>query len=184
MLTWRPLRAAVRPPVAAAVGDQGYGPTSAEAVSEDLRALGYRNGNMPSTRLLEVDGCLLERDAAYTLSLMLEAARTDGVALYAQECYRSLDSQAAAYERRCPIVEEEITKIDPATGEPFHHGVEVRGQEPDATTSLLGGHGRRHAQLTRAPSTLGKHRAQSDAEAHGMRRREQLLRRRGTTGLT
>lgn len=105
------------PPAAAAVGDEGYGPRSNQAISEDLRALGYRNGNMPSTRLLEVEGCLLERDAAYTLSLMLEAARNDGVSLYAQECYRSLSSQVAAYDRRCPEVEEEITKVDPETGE-------------------------------------------------------------------
>ncbi|HEX7099391.1 MAG TPA: M15 family metallopeptidase [Acidimicrobiia bacterium] len=108
---------AVALPVHAAVGDPSYGPVSDEALVDDLIRDGYRNGRMASTRLLEVEGCLLERDAAYTLSLLLEEAREDGITLVAHECYRSLDAQQAAYERRCPVVEEEIKKIDPVTGE-------------------------------------------------------------------
>lgn len=104
-------------PVQAAVGDAEYQPLQGEALVDDLLQNGYRNGDMPDLRLMEVEGCLLERDAAYTVSLLLEAARRDGVYLFAQECYRSLGAQVAAYERRCPIVEEEITKVDPETGE-------------------------------------------------------------------
>lgn len=104
-------------PVQADVGDTDYYPIHDSALSSDLVERGYRNGRMPDVRLMEVEGCLLERDAAYTMSLLLEEARSQGIYLYAYECYRSLDSQTAAYERRCPIVEEEITKVDPETGE-------------------------------------------------------------------
>jgi hypothetical protein len=104
-------------PVQAAVGDQEYQPLQGEALVSDLSQRGYRNGNMPDVRLMEVESCLLERDAAYTLALLLEEARGEGIYLYAQECYRSLGAQTSAYERRCPIVEEEITEKDPETGE-------------------------------------------------------------------
>ncbi|HJR91450.1 MAG TPA: M15 family metallopeptidase [Acidimicrobiia bacterium] len=100
-----------------------YVPIAEEALTDDLAQAGYHNGDMPGLRMIEVDGCLLERDAAYTLSLMLEAARADGMDLEAQECYRSYGSQAAAYERRCPVEEEEITKPDPVTGEEIVIGV-------------------------------------------------------------
>lgn len=103
-------------PVQAAVGDDDYRPVQDSALSSDLVQRGYRNGNMPAVRLMEVEGCLLERDAAYTLSFMLEEARSDGIALYARECYRSLGAQSSAYDRRCPIVEEKIKKKDPETG--------------------------------------------------------------------
>lgn len=72
---------------------------------------------MPDLRMIEVEGCLLERDAAYTLSLMLEQARSEGVSLYAEECYRSLGAQSSAFERRCPVTEREVTQVDPETGE-------------------------------------------------------------------
>lgn len=111
------LVALVAVPVQASVGDDDLGPITEDAFVQDLRDAGYRNGDMPSFRMMEVEGCVLERDAAYTLSLMLEEARADGVSLYPQECYRSLKTQAAAYERRCPVVEEEVTKVDPTTGE-------------------------------------------------------------------
>lgn len=105
------------PAAMAAVGDGGLEPISDEAYVLDLQELGYRNGDMPSTRMIEFGGCLMERDAGYTLSLMLEAAAVDGVALYTSDCYRSYSAQASAYDRRCPIEEEEITREDPATGE-------------------------------------------------------------------
>lgn len=111
------LLASIALPVHAAVGDESYGPITNEALVDDLRREGYQNGKMPSTRLLEVEGCVLERDAAYTLSLLLEQARKDGVTLVPHECYRTLDAQRSAYERRCPVVEEEIKKVDPDTGE-------------------------------------------------------------------
>lgn len=110
-------------PASAAVGDEDYRPISDAAYTEDLAQVGYRNGDMPSIRMIDVNGCLLERDAAYTLSVMVEAARLDGVDLTPQECYRSFGSQSAAYDRRCPIVEEEIVKIDPETGEETVTGV-------------------------------------------------------------
>jgi D-alanyl-D-alanine dipeptidase len=104
-------------PAAGAVGDDGLRPISAEAYVADLVDAGYRNGDMPSLRMIDVGGCLLERDAAYTLSLLLEAARSEGIDLVAQECYRSFGVQSAAYDRRCPIVEEEVVEVDPDTGE-------------------------------------------------------------------
>lgn len=103
-------------PVQAAVGGEEYGPVQDSALTKDLVQKGYRNGNMPDVRLMEVESCLLERDAAYTLSLLLEEARSDGIYIYAGECYRSLGAQSSAYDRRCPIVEEEITTLDPETG--------------------------------------------------------------------
>lgn len=117
LITVLALAVLVALPVQGAVSAAEYGPVTDSAFLEDLVQAGYRNGDMPSTRLIEVESCLLERDAAYTLSLLLEAARNEGVYIDAQECYRSLSSQTAAYERRCPIVEEEVTKVDPETGE-------------------------------------------------------------------
>lgn len=110
------------PAVGAAV-DEGYRALDEEAYIDDLREAGYTNGDMPATRMIEVGECLLERDAAYTLSLMSEAARADGVELVAQECYRSYGTQAAAYERRCPVEEEDIVELDPETGEEVVVGV-------------------------------------------------------------
>ncbi len=110
-------------PAGAAVGDDDFQPISDAAYTEDLVQAGYHNGDMPSIRMIEVGACLLERDAAYTLSLMVEAARADGVELYAEECYRSYGSQAAAFDRRCPVVEEDIIEVDPVTGEETVVGV-------------------------------------------------------------
>lgn len=111
------LAAVAATPAAGAVGDEDHRPISDEAYVADLVAAGFRNGDMPSFRMIDVGGCRLERDAAYTLSLLLEAARNDGIDLIAQECYRSFGVQAAAYDRRCPIVEEEIVRVDPVTGD-------------------------------------------------------------------
>lgn len=100
-----------------------YVPINDEALTDDLVQAGYNNGDMPTLRMIEVDGCLLERDAAYTLSLMLEAARADGIDLQPHDCYRSYGSQAAALERRCPVEEEDIIATDPVTGEETVVGV-------------------------------------------------------------
>lgn len=105
------------PTAVAAVGDADYEPITDEAYVSDLQELGYRNGDMPSVRMIELGSCLMERDAGYTLSLMIEAAGIDGVGLYTNDCYRSYGAQASAYDRRCPIEEEEVTREDPATGE-------------------------------------------------------------------
>src|SRR5690606_17601730 len=51
-------------------------------------------------------------------------ARADDIQLSTQDCYRSLDAQTSAYERRCPFVEERVTKVDPETGE--EEVIEVR----------------------------------------------------------
>lgn len=110
------LVAALAIPAAGAVGDADYVPITPEAFTQDLVDEGLQNGHMPSIRMIEVAGCLLERDAAYTLSLMMEAAAADGVSLVPHDCYRSFQTQAAAYERRCPVEEEEIVREDPATG--------------------------------------------------------------------
>lgn len=110
-------------PAWGAVGDADYQPITPNAYTEDLKNEGYSNGQMPAIRMIEVGGCLLERDAAYTLSLMLEAAAADGINLVAHECYRSFKTQAAAYERRCPVEEEDIIRTDPVTGEETVVGV-------------------------------------------------------------
>jgi len=103
-------------------GEPEYIPAGAEAYTLDLELDGYLNGRMDSERLMTVDGCTLERDAAYLHSLMVDAAREDGVDLYHEDCYRSFAEQAAAYERRCPVVETEIFGVDPTTGEKVQTG--------------------------------------------------------------
>ena len=82
-----------------------YSPAGDKALTLDLEIDGYENGFMDPDRLLEVGNCLLERDAAYTYSLMREAAEEDGITLRPSSCYRSYHVQERAYERRCPIVE-------------------------------------------------------------------------------
>jgi hypothetical protein len=94
-----------------------YEPIAAEAYSEDLQMAGFRNGYMPDVRLITVSGCTLERDAAYTLAVMIDAAAQDGVDLDPGDCYRSYGVQHNAFEARCPIETIEITKIDPTTGD-------------------------------------------------------------------
>lgn len=94
-----------------------YQPISDEAYTQDLELAGIRNGFMPDTRLMDVSNCTLDRDAAYTLALMLESAAVDGVGLDPGDCYRTFDQQQAAYEARCPFVSQDITVFDPATGE-------------------------------------------------------------------
>lgn len=100
-----------------------YAPAGTEAYSLDLEVDGYVNGRMDPDRLLTVRGCSLERDAAYTFSLMLDAAEDDGIYLSYEDCYRSYDQQKAAYERRCPIVETPLFRLDRATGEEVQTGV-------------------------------------------------------------
>ncbi len=104
-------------PAGAFMVEPDFQPITPEAFVDDLRQAGFRNGNMPSTRMIEVEGCLLERSAAYTLSLLLESARADGVTIYPLDCYRSFSSQASAYDRRCPVETEEVKSVDPETGE-------------------------------------------------------------------
>lgn len=94
-----------------------YEPVSREAYTEDLRLARFSNGYMPDLRLIEVDGCELERDAAYTLALMIEAAASDGVDLDPGDCYRSFEQQSAAYDARCPMVDRALTTYDPTTDE-------------------------------------------------------------------
>lgn len=99
-----------------------YAPASNVAYTLDLELDGFVNGRMDPARMMTVGGCTLERDAAYMYSLMLDAARNDGVTLRHEDCYRSYDRQAAAYERRCPIVETEIFSTDAETGEKVQTG--------------------------------------------------------------
>lgn len=80
-----------------------YTPAGDEAYTLDLEVDGYINGNMDPDRLLKVGICVLERDAAYTYSLMKEAAENDGVTLRTDGCYRTLRKQEAAYDKRCPV---------------------------------------------------------------------------------
>ena len=71
----------------------------------DLELDGYVNGKMDPDRLLKIGKCTLERDAAYTYSLMREAAEHDGVRLVPGSCYRTFAIQDQAYNRRCPVSE-------------------------------------------------------------------------------
>lgn len=100
-----------------------YAPAGTEAYSLDLEVDGYVNGRMDPDRLLTVRGCVLERDAAYLFSLMLDAANEDGIELGFKDCYRSYNQQKSAYERRCPVVETAIFSVDPGTGEKTQTGV-------------------------------------------------------------
>lgn len=101
-----------------------YAPAGDEAYSLDLELDGYSNGSMDSDRMMTVGGCTLERDAAYLYSLMVDAAQKDEVNLDHEDCYRSYDRQAAAYERRCPMVETAIFSVDPESGERVQTGTE------------------------------------------------------------
>jgi LAS superfamily LD-carboxypeptidase LdcB len=100
-----------------------YVPAGTEAYSLDLEVDGYVNGKMDMARMMTVERCTLERDAAYLFSLMVAAARQDGVDLRYEDCYRSYKEQKAAYERRCPVVETALFSVDPATGEKVQTGV-------------------------------------------------------------
>jgi hypothetical protein len=95
----------------------GYEPAGTEAYSQDLVDAGYRNGRMPDIRMISVGGCLLERDAAYSLALMTEEAAADGVVLEPGDCYRSFRLQATARDLRCPEVLKELWAPDPETAE-------------------------------------------------------------------
>jgi LAS superfamily LD-carboxypeptidase LdcB len=68
--------------------------------------------------MLSVNGCLLERDAAYMFALMEEAAEKQGITLGAMDCYRTYSRQKAAWESRCPLVEREVKAFDPQSGTP------------------------------------------------------------------
>jgi hypothetical protein len=93
-------------------------PVSQEAYSWDLIDRGLKNGRLPASVLMSVGSCLLERDAAYTMSQMIEAAAADGIRLSPAWCYRSLEQQRSTYEVNCPLVDTEAPLIDPVTGAP------------------------------------------------------------------
>lgn len=93
-----------------------YIPANDEAYTLDLEVDGYVNGSMDPARLMTVEGCTLERDAAYMYSLLMEAAELDGIRLGFEDCYRSRGVQAASYNSRCPMVETPIFEADPITG--------------------------------------------------------------------
>ena len=93
-------------------------PVSQEAYSWDLIDRGLKNGRLPSSVLMSIGRCVLERDAAYTMSQMIEAAAADGITLSPAWCYRSLAQQRSTYETNCPLVEPEEAVVDPVTGIP------------------------------------------------------------------
>jgi hypothetical protein len=94
-----------------------YEPAGDEAYTLDLEVDGYVNGAMETSRMMTVNKCTLERDAAYTYSLMVEAAANDGIRLGNESCYRSYNQQARAYDRRCPITEVPVFVTDETTGD-------------------------------------------------------------------
>lgn len=93
-----------------------YVPASDEAYTLDLEVDGYVNGAMDKARLMTLEGCTLERDAAYMYALLKEAAEEDGVRLGWEDCYRSYNAQAASYNSRCPLTDTPIFGVDPLTG--------------------------------------------------------------------
>ncbi len=99
-----------------------YAPAGDEAYTHDLELDGYVNGRMDPDRMMTVRGCKLERDAAYLYSLMLDAAEEDGIYLRHEDCYRSYNRQASAYERRCPVTETPVYGTDPVSGEKVQTG--------------------------------------------------------------
>lgn len=94
-----------------------YEPAGTEAYTLDLEIDGYVNGFMESQRMMTVNGCTLERDAAYTFSMMVEAAFRDGIRLRHESCYRTYHQQSRAYDRRCPLTDVPIFATDEETGE-------------------------------------------------------------------
>ncbi|MCI0677575.1 MAG: M15 family metallopeptidase [Actinobacteria bacterium] len=106
----------------AASGLPRYQPAGEEAYTLDLELDGYVNGAMEPARMMTVSGCTLERDAAYTYSLMVEAAAIDGIRLRHESCYRSYSQQARAYDRRCPITDVPIYRTDETTGDRVQDG--------------------------------------------------------------
>jgi LAS superfamily LD-carboxypeptidase LdcB len=96
-----------------------YAIAGGEAYTNDLKLAGYANGHMPSDRMMTVDGCTLERDAAYLYSKMVDAAKEDGIRLGWEDCYRSYNTQASAYERRCPYVQTGTQKTRECKGAPL-----------------------------------------------------------------
>ena len=101
-------------PAYVAAGDEAY--------TIDLELDGYVNGKMDPARMMTVEGCTLERDAAYLYSLMVAEAHEDGVDLVPRDCYRTYQVQKAAYERRCPYVETPVYGLDAGTGERIQTG--------------------------------------------------------------
>lgn len=97
-------------------------PAGDEALTIDLELDGYANGNMDRDRLMSLGSCTLERDAAYTYALMMEAAARSDVYLGPIDCYRSYRQQDNAYNRRCPVKTVPIFDTDPITGEIFETG--------------------------------------------------------------
>jgi len=93
-----------------------YAPAGDEAYTLDLELDGYKNGFMDSDRLMTIDGCTLERDAAYTFSLMYEAADKDGIRLRPESCYRNYHVQDRAYNRRCPITDIPVFEQSEVSG--------------------------------------------------------------------
>lgn len=94
-----------------------YAPAGDEAYTVDLQLDGYRNGYMDSDRLMTVNGCTLERDAAYTYSLMVAAAEEeDGIYLRPASCYRTYSQQRSAYDRACPVTEVPIYEQSEVSG--------------------------------------------------------------------
>jgi hypothetical protein len=102
------------PPEYVAAGDEAY--------TLDLEIDGYVNGKMRSDRLMTLDGCTLERDAAYMYALLMEAAEKEDVNLGWEDCYRSYNSQRASYDRRCPVTDQAIYGTDPVTGKKVQTG--------------------------------------------------------------
>jgi hypothetical protein len=97
-------------------------PAGDEALSFDLILDGYVNGYMTSDRLMSFDGCTLERDAAYTYALLMDAAAKDGVHLEPIDCYRTYSQQKSAFNKRCPYTESAVYDRDPITGDEYEVG--------------------------------------------------------------
>ncbi|MEX1091659.1 MAG: M15 family metallopeptidase [Acidimicrobiia bacterium] len=97
-------------------------PAGDEALSFDLVLDGYKNGYMTRERLMTFNGCTLERDAAYTYALLMEAAANDRVFLAPIDCYRTFNEQKGAYNRRCPYVDTAVYERDPITGDQYEVG--------------------------------------------------------------
>jgi hypothetical protein len=93
-----------------------------EAYTLDLEVDGYINGAMDKARLMTVEGCTLERDAAYMYAVMMEAAEQDGVRLGWVDCYRSYNAQKASYDKRCPYIDVPVYETDTRTGESWQTG--------------------------------------------------------------
>jgi hypothetical protein len=99
-------RRATRRLVMLVVALAGIGAAGCLPVTADNRPtipLGQRNGELPGALLGDVNGCMVNRQAANALKGLLAASGESRVSLFANSCYRDLAGQIAVREEWCAV---------------------------------------------------------------------------------